>query len=194
MSFPAVSPNTTTPRLFYFSGTPTGVWRATRQTVVVGEPLPAASCVSVTTSAPSPTDTLWTLRGIISNERYVTRDEKTALVAKQEGLGRPASLCAALIPMKKSPAWWSLTQDERRRIFEEQSGHVQTGLRFLPAIARRLHHCRDLGPDEPFDFITWFEYAPAETAAFDDLLQQLRASPEWRYVTREIDLRLERTA
>src|SRR2546428_7160638 len=31
---------------------------------------------------------------------------------------------------------------------------------YLPAIARRLYHCRDLG--EPFDFLTWFEYAPAD--------------------------------
>ena len=26
----------------------------------------------------------------------------------------------------------------------------------LPAIARRLHHCRDLGESEPFDFLTLF--------------------------------------
>ena len=60
-------------------------------------------------------------------------------------------------------------------------------MKYLPAIARRLHHCRDLAPDEPFDFITWFEFAPAETSAFDALLRELRASPEWRYVDREVD-------
>jgi hypothetical protein len=26
-------------------------------------------------------------------------------------------------------------------------------------VARRLHHCRDLGESEPFDFLTWFEYS-----------------------------------
>lgn len=84
-----------------------------------------------------------------------------------------------------------MPQDERRRIFEEQSDHVKTGMIFLPAVARRLHHCRDLGPDEPFDFLTWFEFAPAETAAFDDLVARLRASPEWKFVAREVDIRVE---
>jgi hypothetical protein len=36
--------------------------------------------------------------------------------------------------------WWELPQDERRRIFEESSHHVTTGLEYLPAIARRLHY------------------------------------------------------
>jgi len=48
-----------------------------------------------------------------------------------------------------------LTQDERREIFEERSRHIATGLEYLPAVARRLHHSRDLGG--PFDFLTWFE-------------------------------------
>ena len=63
-------------------------------------------------------------------------------------------------------------------------------MKYLPAIARRLHHCRDIGGNEPFDFITWFEFAPADTAAFDELVAALRASPEWQYVDREIDIRL----
>ncbi len=33
-------------------------------------------------------------------------------------------------------------------------------MRYLLAVARRLYHCRDLG--EPFDFLTWFEYAPQD--------------------------------
>lgn len=178
-------------RLFSFVGGTAGPWRVTRTDTIIGDPLPTVTRVDVVPDL-SPSAATWTLRGITSNERYVTRDEHTQLVSKQEGLGRPASMCAALIPIRKSPEWWGLTQDERRRVFEEHSTHVQTGLKFLPAIARRLHHCRDLGPDEPFDFLTWFEYAPADSAAFDDLLAQLRRSPEWRYVTREIDLRLVR--
>lgn len=66
------------------------------------------------------------------------------------------------------------------------------GLQYLPAIARRLHHCRDLGENEPFDFLTWFEYAPADEAAFNRLAAELRATEEWRYVDREIDIRLVR--
>jgi chlorite dismutase len=133
---------------------------------------------------------IWQLSGITSNERYVERTEKVALLAKQEGLGRLASTHAALIPIRKSAAWWALTQDERRDIFERQSAHIGIGMRYLPGIARRLQHCRDLGHDEPFDFLTWFEYSPRDASAFDDLLAALRTSPEWAYVEREVDIRL----
>jgi chlorite dismutase len=85
-----------------------------------------------------------------------------------------------------------LPQDERRRIFEERSHHIEIGLQYLPVIARRLYHCRDLSTEEPFDFLTWFEYRPSDVTAFDDLVAKLRASEEWRYVNREVDIRLTR--
>jgi hypothetical protein len=132
----------------------------------------------------------WVLRGAVSHERYVTRAEHERLAATQSPLGRPEATRAALIPITKSPQWWSLAQDDRRAIFEEQSHHIATSLPYLPAIARRLHHGRDLG--EPFDFLTWFEYAPEHADAFEQLVTVLRASPEWRYVVREVDLRLTR--
>ncbi|MGZ8095236.1 MAG: chlorite dismutase family protein, partial [Methylosarcina sp.] len=100
--------------------------------------------------------------------------------------------CAAFIPIRKNAAWWNLTQDERRAIFEEQSGHIKTSLNYLPAIARRLYHCRDLSENEPFDFLTWFEYAPSDASLFEDLTAELRASLEWAYVDREVDIRLIR--
>lgn len=83
-----------------------------------------------------------------------------------------------------------MPQDERRAIFEEQSHHTEIGLDYLPEIARQLHHSRDLG--EPFDFITWFEFAPEHSDKFDALLLQLRASKEWQFVEREIDIRLQK--
>ena len=84
--------------------------------------------------------------------------------------------------------WWELTQDERRMIFEERSHHIAVGLRYLPKIARRLYHCHDLG--EPFDFLTWFEYAPTDGEVFEELVGTLRETEEWTYVEREIDIRL----
>lgn len=154
----------------------------------------AASRVCVVTGpvVQPPLGATWLVRGITSNERYVVREEKAALVSRQEGLGREASTRAALIPIRKSVAWWALPQDERREIFEARSRHIAIGLKYLPAVARRLHHCRDLGPDEPFDFLTWFEYASSDSAAFEELVQALRASPEWEYVEREFDIRLTR--
>lgn len=189
-------PNAQAPnfRLFAFVGGSAGPWRVTRMNAIAGDSLPTVRFLDVLSEPADGKAAEWILRGITSNERYVTRDEKKGLVEKQAGLGRPAARCAALIPIQKSAVWWGLTQDERRKIFEEQSDHIKIGMRFLPAIARRLHHCRDLGPAEPFDFLTWFEYAPEDAAAFDELTKQLRASPEWKYVTREIDIRLERVA
>jgi len=180
------------PRLFSFVAGSDGPWRVEKVLPVVGEPLAAAPRIRVVPEAVTqlPEGAAWSLLGITSNERYVERDEKTALASKQEALGRPAATRAALIPIRKNAAWWALTQDERRRVFEAQSQHIAIGLEYLPAVARRLHHCRDLGPAEPFDFITWFEYAPADSSAFEELVQALRASPEWQYVDREVDIRL----
>ena len=132
----------------------------------------------------------WTLLGQISNVRYATRAEVTALQSKQEPLDRPRALRAALIPIRKSSAWWTLAQDERRAIFEDRSHHTALGLQYLPAVARQLYHCRDLG--QPFDFLTWFEYAPEHASAFEELVAALRATAEWTYVEREVDIRLER--
>jgi len=55
-----------------------------------------------------------------------------------------------------------------------------------------LHHCRDLADVEPFDFLTWFEFAEADTAEFDKLLTRLRASEEWKYVERGAEIRFAR--
>ena len=60
----------------------------------------------------------------------------------------------------------------------------------LPAVARRLHHCRDQGG--PFDFLTWFEFAPINAAAFDGLLAELRGTTEWTFVEREVEVRVTR--
>jgi hypothetical protein len=179
-------------RLFSFIGGSDGSWRITSSRAVVGETLTAASHLRVVPGGAPLDGAAWMLRGLTSNERYVTRPEKERLLAVQPALGRLEATCAALIPIAKSDDWWGLTQDERRRVFEEASKHIQIGLDYLPAVARRLHHCRDLGSPEPFDFLTWFEFAPGDASAFDDLLRRLRATPEWRFVTREIEIRLER--
>lgn len=181
-------------RLFTFLGGDAGPWRVVEAKTIVGGPLPDVSRISIVNGVVpvAAAEARWALRGVTSNERYVTRPEKEELLAKQPTLGRPEAVCAALILLRKNAAWWSMTQDERRTVFEERSEHIRVGLKYLPAVARRLHHCRDLGDGEQFDFITWFEYAPANAAAFTALTAELRASDEWKYVEREIDIRLVR--
>ncbi len=175
-----------------FIGSAHGPWRVTAMTALTGEALPAVSAVTVGESLPAAGAPGFTLRGVASHLRYTTRSEREELIGKQEDLGRPGASHAALIPLRKSPAWWALAQDERRQIMVEAARHFAIGLRYLPAIARKLYHSRELG--EGFDFITWFEFAPHDAAAFDELLAALRESQEWRYVDREVDIRLLRTA
>ena len=175
-----------------FVGGLTGPWRVDRVTAVSGENLSSAARLEVLEGGGY---TLrgggdWVLRGVTSNTRYTTRPEAAALEAGEEGLNRPHATRAALIPIRKAEAWWKLPQDERRAIFGERSGHVTIGLATVPGVARRLHHSRELG--EPFDFLTWFEYAPEHQGAFDDMLGALRGTEEWDYVDREVDVRLTR--
>ena len=167
-----------------------GEWRIQRVSAVRGESLAPASRLARIEGAGSGRAGVWTLRGTTSSERYVTRAEKEGLGAVQAPLGRAESTRAALIPIRKSAAWWDLAQDERRRIFEEGSRHISIGLRYLPAVARRLYHGRDLG--EPFDFLTWFEFAEADAERFEELVGELRRTPEWDYVEREVDVRVVR--
>ncbi|MSR63706.1 MAG: chlorite dismutase [Planctomycetes bacterium] len=180
-----------TPIASTFVAGPDGVWRIEVVEPVTGASLPAAPRLSVLAGhVVQPASALWAVRGSTGHQRYTRRDEAAALRAVQAGLDRPAATWASLIPIQKSAAWWELAQDERRAIFEETSHHIGASLRFLPAIARRLYHGRELG--EPFDFLTWFEYAPEHAAAFDELLAVLRASEEWLFVTREVHVRLAR--
>lgn len=178
-------------RFYSFAGGSSGPWTVRRQTTLLGVALPQVQRLRVYAGDDLHSSADWILRGITSNERYVERAEKTQLMANQQGLDRPEAIYAALIPIRKSAAWWALTQDERRAIFEDQSHHIQIGLKHL-SVARRLHHCRDISDAEPFDFLTWFEYAPTYEQAFDDLVAEFRATEEWRFVDREIDIRLVR--
>ncbi len=180
------------PVLVTFSAGASGPWRIESIVRVAGEGLPPAERLSVGEAvASSPGLTIrWALRGTTSNLRYSHRGEAASLLAVQEGLGRPEARCAALIPIRKTERWWALAQDERRMIFEETSRHIRIGLDYLPAVARRLHHGRDLG--EPFDFLTWFEYGPEHAASFEEMVRRLRETEEWRYVEREVDVRLTR--
>lgn len=177
-----------------FVGAEMGSYRVLRMSAVTGAPLAEVAAVTphpAHLAASAAPGAAWVLRGTNSALRYTERAETEALKQVQPALGRPHCSLAALIPIRKSDAWWNLSQDERRAIFETRSSHIASCLKYLPAIARRLHHSRDLG--EPFDFLTWFEYAPEHESSFEDLLQLLRATEEWQYVDWEVDIRLLKT-
>ena len=174
-----------------FSSGDAGAYRIESMRTLAGDPLAQATHLGVSEGVWQTHDNaVWSLRGVSGHVRYVERAEKQRLAAVTPPLGRPEATLAALIPIRKNEAWWNLAQDERRAILEAQSQHIAIGMRYLPAIARRLSHSRELG--EPFDFLTWFEYAPEHTGHFEELLQTLRASAEWTFVDREVDIRLRR--
>jgi chlorite dismutase len=174
------------PLLVHFDGCTSGKWRVTAHETLIGDDLVRAPNIAIRTAA-TVTPLLWSLSGVVSNLRYTTSNERKGLAANHADLGRNKATRAALIPIRKRPEWWALAQDERRAIYE-RSAHTPIGLEYLPAVARRLHHSRDLG--EPFDFLTWFEFAAKDEGAFDELLLRLRRTEEWDYVDREIEIRL----
>jgi chlorite dismutase len=173
-----------------FVGGDQGAWRVEKVAAVRGESLPSVARIDALALRTPPPGAAWVLRGVTGHQRYVNAREGAELRAVQAGLGRPEATRAALIPIRKSEAWWDLAQDERRAIFEERSAHIAASMRYLPAIARRLYQSRELG--EPFDFLTWFEFAPEHAGAFEELVAMLRATEEWKWVVREVDIRLAR--
>jgi hypothetical protein len=181
-------------RAFTFIGGDVGKWSVVSQRTLSGAPVEPVDRVDVVSGIPREiaSSAVWTLRGVATNDRYTTSVEKAQLVKRQAPIGRPEATRAALILLRKTVAWWGLAQDERRAILEEQSHHIAIGLRYLPAVARRLLNCRDFGTEEPFDFLAFLDYAPSDEAAFDDMVGQLRATKEWTFFDREIDIRLSR--
>lgn len=177
--------------IFDFIGGNSGEWKVTGIQTIIGESLPFVTHIHIDSGSLTKTNLgIWTLKGFRSNLRYTEKIEKESLAAVQADLGRSEATLAALIPIRKNEAWWNLAQDERRKIFENQSHHTEIGLHYLPAIARKLYHSRDI--QESFDFLTWFEYAPEHEEVFEELLYKLRSSEEWNYVDREIDIRLKK--
>ena len=169
-----------------------GKWSVESIKTIVGENLPSTNYIEVYPSHTPPQGSksdAWILRGTTTHVRYTERSEVNELKTRQPELNRPEATYAVLIPIRKNEQWWEMSQDERRNIFEKESGHISNSMKYLPAIARRLYHCRELG--EPFDFLTWFEFAPQHSSLFDELLAQMRSSREWQFVDREIDIRLK---
>ena len=180
------------PRATSFVGGKMGSMRVISHTTISGQPIARVDGIDMVAGivANLPDDAVWALHGVATNDRYTTRAEKTELTGKQAPIGRPEATSVALILLRKRAEWWALTQDERRAILEEDSHHIAIGMRYLPAVARRLLHCRDLDADAPFDFIGFLDFAPESGAAFDEMLDRLRATREWSFMDREIDIRL----
>jgi hypothetical protein len=176
--------------LLNYIGGSTGSWHVNSVTTHAGAPLKTATHVEIVKgrACRPPMASSWVLRGVVRNTRFVTREELPSLDPQFLKPGPVHSSCAALIPIRKSAAWWNLEHDERQEIVDARSRQLGRGMRFLPAIARRFLYGRDLG--EPFDMVTWFEYSSRDQSIFDDLAGALRSSIEWQYIERDVEIRL----
>ena len=109
---------------------------------------------------------------------------------QQPPLGRTEATCAALIPIAKSAAWWDSGAGRTAR---HPGGAICPHRDWTPISAgHRPSPVSQPRPRGTLRLLTWFEYAPADAAQFDDLVAQLRLTEEWRYVEREVDIRLQR--
>src|SRR5262249_51398522 len=132
---------------FSFLGGSRGEWKVLSIKPVCGKTIESVERVKILNELCESKDqgVKWILSGFVSNVRYANRKEVDELKERSPNLGRPKATCAALIPILKNERWWSLSQDERRKIFEEDSHHTKIGMEYLPGVARRLHHSRDIG-------------------------------------------------
>jgi chlorite dismutase len=174
-----------------FNGGARGNWKVTRQSAIKGADL--ADVAFIDRGTQEDAGAAWTLSGVTSNLRYTNAAEKRVLDATPSVLAKPGATCAALIPITKSAAWWGMAQDERRAVLEDKSRHIAIGSEYLAVVSRQLVHCRDQ-PGASFDFCTWFEFAPADEKRFNELLVKLRATPEWGFIDREVELRLQKVS
>ncbi len=110
---------------------------------------------------------------------------------------------AVVFPLSKTPEWWALTQEKRQSYFfknpgrfgKHHLGHNEIGFKYIDRIYRKLYHSRFIDPGQ--DFVTYFEYANADSDTFDALLSGLRnetLNPEWAYVEEKPIVYGKRTA
>jgi len=101
---------------------------------------------------------------------------------------------AVVFPLSKSAKWWGMTQEKRTAYFfkkpdrsgESHLGHNEIGFLYIQKIFRKLYHSRFVNAGQ--DFVTYFEYADADSEAFNKLLNGLRnetRNPEWKFVNEE---------
>ena len=134
-------------------------------------------------------------RGVTQHLHYTdakVRDELTA--TSRTPVDPSVDTVAVIIPIRKSAAWWGLSQDQRQSFFhktKEKAGHTAIGAAYSSRIFRKLYHARYGGAPVPYDFVTYFEFPVSEAEAFRSLLKELRdidKNPEWESVELEFEI------
>jgi hypothetical protein len=102
---------------------------------------------------------------------------------------------ALILPVTKTPEWWSQPPLERHAYFYphvdaatgcQVLGHARAAEEGIARLYRRLYHNPDgYGRPGEYDFITYFECAESDLEIFARVhraLQDTFLNPEWRYV------------
>jgi len=113
-------------------------------------------------------------------------------VVQQPGARMPN---AFLLPMGKTPGWWSKDWMERHTYFlprydddgrMKSEGHALAAAAGIPCLLRRTYKStREPAPEGAYDFVTYFECADADVPTFHQVCAALRdvtRNPEWKYV------------
>ncbi len=152
------------------------------------------SNLPISIEVPSPISVIQ-FYGMTQNLHYTSDAQRQELdkLSRQE-LGPSNHSTAVLIPIRKSEAWWELSQDQRQAYFQKtkkQQGHTAMGLKYVDRVFRKLYHSRYLNAALGYDFLTYFEFEDVYEKDFTTLLAELRdteVNPEWVYVSREFEI------
>lgn len=134
-------------------------------------------------------------RGVVRHLQYTGEELRQELQAQSaKEYAASDETLAVFIPIRKSPAWWSLAQDKRQEHFHKKStgsNHSTVGLRYADRIFRKLYHARYFDTLPDYDFLTYFEFKRQDEDIFRSLLKDLRdpgLNPEWKYVEMETEV------
>lgn len=127
-------------KLTTFYGGRLGSWKVREFNTIIGKPIKTVDRIEMINpnQQSRKIESDWTFQGISSNLRYATKKEKIMFDKTPPIIGKHENSFAAFIPMSKSEEWWLLTQDERRKIFEEKSDHIKISSNYLETIQRKF--------------------------------------------------------
>jgi hypothetical protein len=156
--------------------------------------LVAESCTEVTRMLPSQVKPR-VLRGVVRPKEYTSARMDQFAYAHQRVQERgPSMPNGFLIPMSKTPAWWSKDWMERHTYFLPRydagrmvgEGHALASAAGIACLMRRTYkHETHPAPPGAYDFLTYFECADADIPTFHEVcagLRDVKRNPEWEFV------------
>lgn len=135
------------------------------------------------------------LRGVVRPRNYTGAAMNEFAYAHQRGQERgPSMPNGFLIPMSKTPGWWSKDWMERHTYFLPRydagrmvsEGHALASAAGIACLMRRTYrHETHPAPPGAYDFLTYFECADADVPTFHEVcaaLRDIKRNPEWEFV------------